>query len=111
VRELFQLRVIEYQNDVSTEARALPSQLDVARLSRYPPAFERERKMSYEDYHGAGTFTRRLAGVADKVLALDVSSEAIAKARAAQSDLKQVEFRAGNIMEHNFRDDEPWDLM
>jgi 2-polyprenyl-3-methyl-5-hydroxy-6-metoxy-1,4-benzoquinol methylase len=60
---------------------------------------------------GAGTFTRRLAGLADKVLALDVSSEAIAKARAAQSDLKQVEFRAGNIMEHNFRDDEPWDLI
>jgi hypothetical protein len=50
VRELFRLRVIEYQNDVSTEARALPSQLGVARLSRYPPAFERERKMSYEDY-------------------------------------------------------------
>jgi 2-polyprenyl-3-methyl-5-hydroxy-6-metoxy-1,4-benzoquinol methylase len=60
---------------------------------------------------GAGTFTRRLAGLADKVLALDVSSEAIAKARAAQSDLKQVEFHAGNIMEHNFRDDEPWDLI
>ena len=51
--ELFRLRVIEYQNDVSTEARALPSQLGVARLSRYPPAFERERKMSYEDYHGS----------------------------------------------------------
>ena len=60
---------------------------------------------------GAGTFTRRLAGLADKVLALDVSSEAIARARATQSDLKQVEFRAGNIMEHNFRDDEPWDLI
>ena len=35
MRELFRLRVIEYQNDVSTEARALPSQLGVARLSRY----------------------------------------------------------------------------
>ena len=30
---------------------------------------------------GAGTFTRRLAGLADKVLALDVSSEAIARAK------------------------------
>ena len=60
---------------------------------------------------GAGTFTRRLAGLADKVLALDVSSEAIAKARAAQSDLKQVEFRVGNIMDHNLREDEPWDLI
>jgi SAM-dependent methyltransferase len=60
---------------------------------------------------GAGTFTRRLAGLADKVLALDVSSEAIAKARAAQSDLKQVEFRIGNIMDYNLREEEPWDLI
>jgi len=60
---------------------------------------------------GAGTFTRRLAGQADEVLALDVSSEAIARAKLAQSDLKHVEFRAGNIMEHNFRDDQPWDLI
>ena len=60
---------------------------------------------------GAGTFTRLLAGLADKVLALDVSSEAIAKAQAAQSDLKQVEFRAGNIMDYNLREEEPWDLI
>jgi 2-polyprenyl-3-methyl-5-hydroxy-6-metoxy-1,4-benzoquinol methylase len=60
---------------------------------------------------GAGTFTRRLAGQADEVLALDVSSEAIARAKLAHSDLKHVEFCAGNIMEHNFRDDEPWDLI
>jgi 2-polyprenyl-3-methyl-5-hydroxy-6-metoxy-1,4-benzoquinol methylase len=60
---------------------------------------------------GAGTFTRRLAGLADKVLALDVSSEAIARARATQSDLKQVEFRVGNIMDYNLREEEPWDLI
>jgi SAM-dependent methyltransferase len=60
---------------------------------------------------GAGTFTRRLAGLADKVLALDVSSEAVARARTAQSDLKQVEFRVGNIMDYNLREEEPWDLI
>lgn len=60
---------------------------------------------------GAGTFTRHLAGRADKVLALDVSSEAIARANQAQSDLKHVEFRVGNVMDHNFREDEPWDLI
>jgi 2-polyprenyl-3-methyl-5-hydroxy-6-metoxy-1,4-benzoquinol methylase len=60
---------------------------------------------------GAGTFTRHLAGRADQVLALDVSSEAIARANLAQSDLKHVEFRVGNIMDHNFREDEPWDLI
>jgi hypothetical protein len=45
------------------------------------------------------------------VLAVDVSSEAIARANRAQADLKHVEFRAGNIMDHNFREDEPWDLI
>ncbi|HEY7321096.1 MAG TPA: SAM-dependent methyltransferase [Candidatus Binatia bacterium] len=60
---------------------------------------------------GAGTFTRRLAERADQVLALDVSSEAIARAKTAQCDLKQVEFRAGNIMDYNFRESEPWDLI
>jgi 2-polyprenyl-3-methyl-5-hydroxy-6-metoxy-1,4-benzoquinol methylase len=60
---------------------------------------------------GAGTFTRHLAGRADRVLALDVSSEAIARANLAQADLKHVEFRAGNIMDYNFRGGEPWDLI
>ena len=60
---------------------------------------------------GAGTFTRHLAGRADKVLALDVSSEAIAKAQANQSGLEQVDFRVGNIMDYNFREEGPWDLI
>jgi 2-polyprenyl-3-methyl-5-hydroxy-6-metoxy-1,4-benzoquinol methylase len=60
---------------------------------------------------GTGTFTRRLAGRAGKVLALDVSSEAIARANLAQSDLTHVEFRAENIMDYNFREGEPWDLI
>ena len=45
------------------------------------------------------------------MLALDVSSEAIARARAAHSDLKQVEFRVGNIMDYNLREEQPWDLI
>ena len=60
---------------------------------------------------GAGTFTRHLAGRADKVLALDVSSEAIARAKLTQSDLQQVEFRIGNIMDFNLREEGPWDLI
>jgi 2-polyprenyl-3-methyl-5-hydroxy-6-metoxy-1,4-benzoquinol methylase len=60
---------------------------------------------------GAGTFTRHLAGRADKVLALDVSSEAIAKAQATQSGLQQVDFRVGNIMDQNLREEGPWDLI
>ena len=60
---------------------------------------------------GAGTFTRRLAGLSDKVLALDVSSEAIAKAQANYSDLRQVEFRVANIMDCNLKEEGPWDLI
>jgi SAM-dependent methyltransferase len=60
---------------------------------------------------GAGTFTRRLARLADQVLALDVSSEAIAKAQSGHSDLRHVEFRAANIMDYNLKEEGPWDLI
>jgi SAM-dependent methyltransferase len=60
---------------------------------------------------GAGTFTRRLAGLADQVLALDVSAEAVAKARATQGASPHVEFRAANIMDYDPKSDAPWDLI
>lgn len=60
---------------------------------------------------GAGTFTRRLAGLADQVLALDVSAEAVAKARALQGASQHVEFRAANIMDYDPKEDGPWDLI
>jgi 2-polyprenyl-3-methyl-5-hydroxy-6-metoxy-1,4-benzoquinol methylase len=60
---------------------------------------------------GAGTFTRRFASLTDQVLALDVSSDAIAKARAAQGVSQQVEFRAANIMDYDPKTEAPWDLI
>ena len=39
---------------------------------------------------GAGTFTRRLAGLADEVLALDVSSEAIAQGASWRSPISNT---------------------
>ena len=60
---------------------------------------------------GTGTFTRRLAPLAGRLLAVDVSSEAIAKAQASHSDLPQVEFRVANIMDCNLKEEEPWDLI
>jgi len=57
---------------------------------------------------GAGAFTRRLALIADRVLGLDVSPTAIARARDAATS--QVEFRVQNIIEFNPRSEEPWDL-
>ena len=60
---------------------------------------------------GAGTFTRRFAGIADQVLALDVSSDAVAKAKAAQGASSHVEFRATNIMDYDPKQEAPWDLI
>ena len=60
---------------------------------------------------GAGTFTRRFAPLADQVLALDVSPEAIAKARAAEGAQSHVEFRTTNIMEYDPKVEGPWDLI
>jgi SAM-dependent methyltransferase len=60
---------------------------------------------------GAGTFTRRFAALTDQVLALDVSSDAIAKARAAHGLGQQVEFRAANIMDYDPKTEAPWDLI
>jgi SAM-dependent methyltransferase len=60
---------------------------------------------------GAGTFTRRFAELADQVLALDVSPEAIDKARAAQGTAQHVEFRVANAMDYDPKQDGPWDLI
>ncbi|MGH7847595.1 MAG: class I SAM-dependent methyltransferase [Candidatus Binatia bacterium] len=59
---------------------------------------------------GAGTFTRLLAGRAERVLAIDISPRAIATAQA-HPDLKQVEFRVENIMDYNVKENGPWDLI
>jgi SAM-dependent methyltransferase len=60
---------------------------------------------------GAGTFTRRFAHLADQVLALDVSSDAVAKARAAQGASERVEFRVANIMDYDPKTEAPWDMI
>ena len=60
---------------------------------------------------GAGYFTRLLAGVANQIVAFDISPTAIDRARKLGADLHQVEFRVGNAMEFNFRESDPWDLV
>jgi SAM-dependent methyltransferase len=60
---------------------------------------------------GAGVFTRRLAGIADFVLALDVAPAAIEQARAGEIGPATVEFRVANIMQHDVRAEGPWDLV
>jgi 2-polyprenyl-3-methyl-5-hydroxy-6-metoxy-1,4-benzoquinol methylase len=60
---------------------------------------------------GAGVFTRRLASVGERILALDVSPTAISRAKNATSNLNNVEFRVQNIMDFDFRVEEKWDLV
>jgi SAM-dependent methyltransferase len=60
---------------------------------------------------GAGIFTRRLAEIADRVVAIDVAPTAIARARSLDLDPAAVEFRLANIMDHDLRADGPRDLV
>jgi SAM-dependent methyltransferase len=60
---------------------------------------------------GAGTFTRLLAPLADQLIALDISSTAIARAREVDTSPGHVDFRVANIMEYNPRAEGPWDLI
>jgi SAM-dependent methyltransferase len=60
---------------------------------------------------GSGCFTRRLAGVADQVVALDVAASAIARARAAGDTPATVEYRVANVMEYEPHAEAPWDLV
>ena len=60
---------------------------------------------------GAGAFSRLLAPMAQRLIALDVSSSAIAAARAAQGSFKEVEFRVANVMDYEPKAEGPWDLI
>jgi SAM-dependent methyltransferase len=60
---------------------------------------------------GNGCFTRLLAGVADRVVALDISPTAIAQARRAAAGLETIDFRVANIMDYDPHTDGPWDLV
>jgi 2-polyprenyl-3-methyl-5-hydroxy-6-metoxy-1,4-benzoquinol methylase len=59
---------------------------------------------------GAGAFTRRLAEKSDRVLAVDVSEEAIARARANPAP-RGIEWRAANAMDLDLAAEGPFDLV
>ena len=60
---------------------------------------------------GCGLFTRRLAEIADRVIAVDVSPAAIARARTAGPDHSAVEFQLANPMDYDVGAAGPWDLV
>jgi SAM-dependent methyltransferase len=59
---------------------------------------------------GAGSFTRLLAGVADSVLAFDISPTAIERAAEIGAG-PGVEFRVANAMDYGLYHKGPWDLI
>lgn len=62
---------------------------------------------------GSGCFTRLLAGIAERVVAIDIAPAAIERARlrTAGAGPGTVEFRVANIMEYDPASEEPWDLI
>jgi SAM-dependent methyltransferase len=62
---------------------------------------------------GSGCFTRLLAGVAERVVAIDIAPAAIERARVntVGAGPGTVEFRVANIMEYEAGTEEPWDLI
>jgi SAM-dependent methyltransferase len=60
---------------------------------------------------GAGSFTRRLAQVADSVVAIDIAPSAIERALASSLDPAAIDFRVANIMDYEPRAEGPWDLV
>ena len=75
--------------------------------------FLRDRRYSrtLEIGCGAGAFTRLLAGVSERVVALDVSPAAIERAQRADGTGGSVEFRVANVMEIALEEESPWDLI
>jgi 2-polyprenyl-3-methyl-5-hydroxy-6-metoxy-1,4-benzoquinol methylase len=62
---------------------------------------------------GSGCFTSRLRVLADQVLALDVATAAIERARGqpAVAGAGSAEFVVANAMDHDFAAGGPWDLI
>jgi SAM-dependent methyltransferase len=62
---------------------------------------------------GSGSFTRRLMGLTDRLLAMDIASAAIERARVSIGEPKtgSVELRVANIMEYDPVAEGPWDLI
>ena len=70
---------------------------------------DRRYRRALEVGCGDGSFSRRLAAVADEVLGLDLSEEAIARARDRGE--AGVDYRVADAVGFAYRDHGPWDLV
>ena len=114
-REQISLKAQSYFDDLWS--RGDPWELETAEFEhkRYARLLDILHRPKYERVLeigcGSGTFTRLLAPRAERLLALDVSNKAIARAQVAQNKPKQVEFRVANIMDYDAEAEGPWDLI
>jgi SAM-dependent methyltransferase len=62
---------------------------------------------------GSGCFTRRLAGLAERVVALDIAEAAVERARAqtAGAGPGRVELKVADAMAYDLGSEGPWDLV
>ena len=60
---------------------------------------------------GGGAFTRRLAPLCGRVLAVDIAPSAIERAQKAPGAPPNAEFRVANAMEMKLQAEGPWDLI
>jgi 2-polyprenyl-3-methyl-5-hydroxy-6-metoxy-1,4-benzoquinol methylase len=62
---------------------------------------------------GSGCLSRRLAEIADRVVAVDISATAIERARVqvAGAGVSNIDFRVANIMDFDVVAEGPWDLV
>ena len=92
-------------------------QLETSEFEREKYAFQMEllgdRRYGWvlEIGCGSGCFSRLLAGIADKVVALDISPLAITRARSLSTGPEGIDFRVANIMEYDPIVEGPWDLI
>lgn len=60
---------------------------------------------------GAGVFSRKLAEIADRLDAIDVSQRAIDRAQRLSGDVANIRYRTRNVMDMDLDADGPWDLI
>jgi SAM-dependent methyltransferase len=60
---------------------------------------------------GSGHFTRLLAQVSDRIVALDIAPAAVERARSLGIGPAAVDFRVANTMDYKPGPDGPWDLV
>jgi predicted TPR repeat methyltransferase len=88
------------------------SNYERARLDRLlQTVADRRYSRALEIGCGSGTFTKRLATVADRTVGLDISPEAIERARQDGGVPDTVELRVANAMELDLRKEGSFDLV